>query len=582
VNLFIQRNRLVLATGALFALLAFAHLPVSIFPHIFDKNAAPQFITLLIISTAMGAFILWKSERFTTHRYIRNLIWALFAVLITSALLSANIVSSFTGDTGRYAGVASLFALVIVAVFHSQFDAVQLYKLITFYLSVSFAIVLTGLAQHFNLIELPGDAGLTSTLGNQDFYAAFIGVSMPLYFFISLKASRRKKLAILAAVLISFYSLVLATPLQSYVDIAFTALGALIYLLRKRIPRKNLTLNVRTFLATFGLIIWAEFIFLVPFLGSWIPVLGNDIQVKIRSNFWLAGTRQFFSHPLFGVGPDQYGNYYENYRTVLDAKNYERILSNDAHSASVQTLATLGVAGTLVLIAFVALLARSFFIAWDRNPAARAWLFAIAIFFFVYMTNSFISPITKPTKFLLWGLAGWVIGKAYYRNRDSEEGVSLRVPIAALLIIVVSIGSLFTIAQWKYASAFEKYAKSRNAVHQYTFNPLIPCVMYFEGEFHIIENNKLEKVLDLARKQIQANPRCVSAHIILAQYYQGVGDMNALGRQLEQLLNIAPLRVEVLRMGLEYASKVGDVDLYNQLQSRFSKLGLIYVPGKTG
>jgi O-antigen ligase len=577
----IQRNRKLLGTGALFAALALAHLPVQVFPHIFDKNAAPQFITLLVVASAMGLFVLWKSDRFTTHRYVRNLLWALLVVLISSALLSANIVSSFTGDTGRYAGVVSLLALVIIAVYHSQFNADEIYKLITLYVSVSFVVVLVGLAQHFNVIELPGDAGLTSTLGNQDFYAAFIGISMPLYFFLSLKASRRKKAILLAAVLISFYSLVLSTPLQSYVDIAFTLIGVLIYLLRKRIPRRNLTLNTRTFLATFGLIIWAEFIFLVPFLGSWIPVLGNDIQVKIRSNFWLAGTRQFFSHPLLGVGPDQYGNYYENFRTVNDAKLYERILSNDAHSASVQTLATLGIVGILVLLLFVALLARSFFIAWDRNPEARAWLFAIAIFFFVYMTNSFVSPITKPTKYLLWALAGWVVGKAYRRHRD-EGGVSLRAPIAAFLVFVISVGSLFGIAQWKYSTAFEKYAKSRNTAHSYTFNPFIPCVMYFEGQFHIVERNKVETILDLARKQIQANPRCVSAHMILAQYHSGTGDMVALGRQLEQLLNIAPLRVEVLKMGLEYASKVGDVDLYNRLQARFTKLGLIYVPGKTG
>ena len=576
----LQRDRKVFVTGLLFAALALAHLPVRVFPHIFDKNAAPQFLTLIAVSTAMGGYILFRGQLFLTHRYIRNLILVLGTVLITCALLSGNIVSSFTGDTGRYAGVVSLMALVIVAIYHSQFSATDIYKLITIYVGVSFLVVLIGLAQHFNLVELPGDAGLTSTLGNQDFYAAFVGISMPLYFFLSLHASRRKKIILLAGVLISFYSLILSTPLQSYVDIAFTLIGAAIYLLRKRIPRRNMTLNVRTFLATFGLIIWAEIIFLVPFLGSWIPVLGNDVQVKIRSNFWLAGTKQFFSHMLFGVGPDQYGNHYEEFRTVLDAKNYERILSNDAHSASVQTLATLGIAGTLVLLLFVALLARSFFIAWDKNPEARIWLYAIAVFFFVYMTNSFVSPITKPTKFLMWGLAGWVVGKAYQRKVE-EGGVGLRFPVAAFLVVIVSVGSLFGIAQWKYSQAFEKYAHAQNKPHSYQFNPFIPCVMYFEGQFHIIERQKLENVLDLARKQIEANPRCVSAHIILAQYYKGVGDMNSLGRQLEQLLNIAPLRVEVLRMGLEYASKVGDVDLYNRLQARFSKLGLIYVPGKS-
>ena len=121
-------------------------------------------------------------------------------------------------------------------------------------------------------------------------------------------------------------------------------------------------------MGTFALIIWAEFIFLVPFLGSWIPVLGNDIQVKIRSNFWLAGVRQFFDFPILGVGPDQYGSYYEKYRTLEDARAYEKILSNDAHSASVQTLATLGIVGTLAILILVAILVRSLMIQWDSKP----------------------------------------------------------------------------------------------------------------------------------------------------------------------------------------------------------------------
>jgi hypothetical protein len=48
------------------------------------------------------------------------------------------------------------------------------------------------------------------------------------------------------------------------------------------------------------------------------------------------------------------------------------------------------------------------------------------------------------------------------------------------------------------------------------------------------------------------------------------------------MVEIAPTRVEVLRMGLDYATKAGDVDLYNALQERMSKLGLVYVPGNPG
>ena len=95
-------------------------------------------------------------------------------------------------------------------------------------------------------------------------------------------------------------------------------------------------------------------------------------------------------------------------------------------------------------------------------------------------------------------------------------------------------------------------------------------------------NRSLEDIAELARQQIGANPRCVSARLILAQVYQGTADMDRWRTQVLAMVEIAPTRVEVLRMGLEYAVKAGDVDLYNALQERMSKLGLVYVPGNPG
>ena len=573
-------NKKVLILGAIFAVISLVHTPVAIFPHLFDKNAAPQFITALVVSTLFGAFLLFRHRSLYADRLVQVGLYALIVVATISALLSGNIVTSFTGDTGRYAGVAALFALALIGIFHSRLTFEDLKKLIPIYLISVFLVVVVAILQHFSIVELPGDHGVVSTFGNQDFFAAYVGVSMPLFFFLSIGASRRRRALLAIAILISFYALVLATPLQSYVDIAFTILGIAIYLLRRYIPRKDWNLNVRTYLGVLAVVIWAEFIFLVPFLGHWIPVLGNDIQVKIRANFWLAGMRQFFSSPLLGVGPDQYGNHYEAHRTLSDAKAYEKIISNDAHAAAVQTLATLGIFGTLALLFLLALLIRSLLIQWDRNPGQRKYLFALGLYFFVYLTNSFVSPMAIPSKYLFWALAGWVIGQSYLQQ--SPRIRSIKIPVAILTATSLLILANFSIAQWRYSTAFERYAVNQKTSSDYRFNPFIPCFMYFEGKFHILENEKLDEIQTLAREQLGANPRCVSARIILAQIYQGTGDMEALGYQISQLLEIAPYRTEVLRMGIEYANKVGDADLFNQLQRRFGELGLVYVPGKEG
>jgi hypothetical protein len=180
-----------LILGAIFAVLSMVHTPVAIFPHLFDKNAAPQFITVLIVATIFGAFLLFRHRSLYADRLIQLGLYALIALAIASALLSGNIVTSFTGDTGRYAGVATLFALAVVGIFHSRLSFEDLKRLIPIYIVSVFLVVVVAILQHFSIIELPGDQGVHSTFGNTNFFAAYVGVSMPLYFFLSIGASRR-------------------------------------------------------------------------------------------------------------------------------------------------------------------------------------------------------------------------------------------------------------------------------------------------------------------------------------------------------------------------------------------------------
>jgi hypothetical protein len=243
-------------------------------------------------------------------------------------------------------------------------------------------------------------------------------------------------------------------------------------------------------------------------------------------------------------------------------------------------LATLGILGTLALLFLLALVIRSLLIQWDKNPGQRKYLFAIGLYFFVYLTNSFISPMAIPAKYLFWALGGWVIAQSYLQQ--SPRIRSIKIPVAILTVTSLFILVNFSVAQWRYSTAFEKYAVNQKASSDYRFNPFIPCFMYFEGKFHILGNEDINTIARLAREQLDANPRCVSARIILAQIYQGTGNMEALEFQISQLLEIAPYRTEVLRMGIEYANKAGDADLFNELQGRFAELGLVYVPGKDG
>jgi len=576
-----RKDRLVKVAALAFLFLALAHIPDGLFRYGFDKNAPAQFVALLVVAVAMTIAILLRPEHFHFHRFLKIGFLGLIAALLVSTAISGNIIGSITGDAGRYAGMLSLLSLVVIAIFHSQLDFRQFHQLIRFYLAIVFLVVLIGLLERFDLIELPGDQGMASTLGNLDFFAAFVGTSLPLYFFRALVAQRSERIILAVVVVINIYALYLAGALQAGVDVVITLVGLIIYFARKWIPRRNLSVNVRTFLGTFAIIIWAEFIFLFPFFGKSIPVLGSDVQVEIRSNFWLSGTRQFFAHPFFGVGPDQYGNNYEQFRTISDSRDYATILSNDAHSASVQTLATLGIAGTLALLFLLAVLVRSLVLMWDYQPAARRQIFIITLYFFVYLTNSFVSPITIPNKYLFWAAAGFVIGQIYRQNADTRKrrDFMLSATLAVIAATSIFVGSNFAIAQYKYLVATDEYGSDNNSRIDYKFSPYIPCTMYFDAQLIMVASQGNDAAEELGRKQVAVSPRCIAARILLAKIFANANDLKSMRKEIYLLTEFAPARADGITLGMTYGKRAGDQALIDIIEANMKRLGLFYLPG---
>lgn len=563
--------------------MAICHIPDGIFPHGFDKNAPAQFLFLLIATTLFSIFIAFKFKRFRFQKIAIYGALALFISQFISLIMSGNFSASLIGDVGRFVGVASTVSLLIVSIFHSQFNFENFKKLLGYYLVAVETVCVIGVAQHFNLVELPGDQGIASTLGNSDFYAAYIGTAFPLLLLMAINSTRRVQIGLGLVAAFNIYSLYLAGPLQGYLDLAFSLLGLGILLLKKFIPRKNLSLNARTYIGTFAVIIWAEFIFLMPFLGHFVPVLGNDIQVKIRSNFWLAGLRQFFAHPFTGVGPDQYGNFYEQHRTLQDIQQYTNIISNDAHSASVQTLATTGILGAAAFLFLLALVIRSLLILWDSQKFNRRTLFALGLYIFVYLTNSFVSPITLTHKFLFWAVCGFIVGQVYrLPSRNIAPSLKPRMIAASSAVIFALIATSFAQGQINFLRHIEKYAADNKAVSTYSSSWVIPCMMYFDAELLMANTRGPAAGADFAKEKSLQHPRCVAALIAQLRAEVNAGRVKTLKPLVYQLYKIAPARSETIALGMYYVNRTGDPWMSKVLQEEMKVLGLTYIPGNLG
>jgi O-antigen ligase len=576
-------NRLVVATGFLNLLLTIALIPVGVFPHAFDKNATMQFLMLAIIAAIFGAIIIKRRNHFVFSGKVIWALWITFAALIASAIMSPDFIGSMTGDTGRFTGVISAFCLLIVAIFHAGFTLEQFKRLVWLYIGVVLVTQIIGVLHDLMIFDLPGEAGMVSTFGNLDFFSAYLGTTFPLFVYLLINSSRNRRILIGVIAAGSIYCLSQAGALQGFVDLGVMTVLIVLFFLIRFLPRRfidfvsDLTLNAKTFAFSLFVIIWAEAIFLMPFIGKDIPVLGNDIQVQIRGEFWLAGISQFGSSPLFGIGPDHYGNYYETFRTLDSAQNLQTVLANDAHSAPVQTVATLGFVGIFAFVLLLAFLVRAAFIAIDKYPTKRKEIAAIALFLFVYFTNAAVSPITLANKYLFWAAAGFIVGLAY--RTESTPKKSLQAFVGVTVAATLFIAGNFAFAQVRYLNWIEEFATNNaSKVIAVEYSNYIPCAMYYDSLAKIINNQGNEALEKFSRAQLAGNERCVNAQINMAKLSYNKGDITGMRQYVYALTEMAPSREEVLMIARAYATKADDKVLLKKVDTQSAKLGIISIP----
>ena len=577
----LKNNRLVLVSAALYFLVAFAVIPNGTFPHAFDKNAFPEFIALIIVASSYGAFILLNRARFVFTGKAMLALWLLIASVTVSTLLSADPISSLTGDSGRYAGVVSLLCLLVVAIYHGQFTEVQIRKLIAGYLVAAFAMEFVGFGEHVHWWAFPTAGGVAGTLGNMDFFSAYVGTAIPLFIYFVCTSQLRGRIIAGLGTAASFYALVLATRREAWVDVALVAILLIAYQFRRFLPIRSFNLNAKTTLFTLFFIIWIEGIFLMPFLGKSVPLLGNDPQVQIRGQFWTAGISEFLHSPIFGFGPDQYGNYYERFRTLESAKQFPFILSNDAHAATVQTLATLGIVGSAFFVLLLALFIRSLLILIARKPEHKTLYAFLGLYALVFLTNSAVSPITFPNKFIFWGIAGFVVGSAYrqrVREREVEarrNSMAIRTFVAISAVLSIFVGANVAIGETRMNIATEKLVKNHADPVKLQPSAFIPCAMASDSFMNGATLRGGEAQFQMALTLVREHPRCATPRIVLAKLYYVRHNLQAMGQQIVALEGIVPDRNEFLQTALGYAQAVHDSVLTQQIVVQLEKTGVL-------
>ena len=571
--------------GLSFILTSIACIPRFIFKESFDRNANAQFVALAISATGAGAYLVIKNKIPKLTKKIWISLAVLFLSTAVSTITSGNIIGSMVGDVGRYTGLISLYSLLIIAIYFATIGMDRFNHYLPYFIMGVFTVSFLGLLQQFKLIVLPGDGnGTGSTLGNIDFVSAWIGTTLPLIMLLVGKRHIAYRVLLVIMPPLSLFLIYKLGPKQGYMDLLIFIFFLAVYKFRRKIKKFSISLNQFSFVTSALTLLWIEAMLVIPIVKIPIPFIYNEAQVLIRSTFWTSGISMFLSKPFFGVGPDNFGYHYEQHRSLYSFKTNEFVITNDAHSSVIQSIATLGIFSMLAFIALLIILIRSLYINYNRYPKHRVTFYWLGVFFFIFITNSNISPITLPHKFLFWALAGFSIGAAYKNgfiiNVRKVIQIPIRAGVASVTAVSLLISGNFALDQLKFDLALEQAKKQKTPT--YTLSNFTPCLVYYDTQENLSTlkfegNEKMRRASAKlsAKKALDLNSRCLAAKMALTKIAFLDRDIPTAKKLVYELLEQAPSRRDVINLASIYALTQNDFPLQRNLVRQGQKLDFI-------
>jgi O-antigen ligase len=271
-----------------------------------------------------------------------------------SSFMSPNPISrSFYGVEARNTGWLTYFALALLAISttllttHSSFKYVYIAFLSSAGINIIYGLYVIGTGKD----PIPWNniyGTILGTFGNPNFISSFLGFSVPIFIVIALSSEIRIWVRVVTATVIpvTLFEIIKTHSIQGVV---VAALGtSLLIGLKLRYSKINQNLTKLYLCALFASGTMAIFGMLQK--GPLTLFLYKD-SVSYRGEYWSAGFRMIKDNPIFGLGPDSYGNWYRFYRdsSAIIRPGLETT-ANTAHNVFID----IGVNGGIpVLVAYI-------------------------------------------------------------------------------------------------------------------------------------------------------------------------------------------------------------------------------------
>lgn len=518
----------------------------------------------------------------------------LAVALLTRALLDDRTALALTGPLGRSNGVglaAAVIALFAVAALRSDRHTWSL---------VAGVLTVTGLLVGLSAIDeatlrlgpnwapRPGAAG---TMGNANFLSAWSAAVVPMA--VMLVADRRRAAVVRVGASITIVVLLAAIVLSGSIQGGYTLAAGAATLLLVWTSERLRPVRWRALAAATAVAGVAAGV--ATFLGATgrgpLSPLRQQIGVRLREEYWLAGARMVQERPWAGVGPAGYLDHFRRVRSPDGAALVSlNSTSDSAHNVPLHLAAEHGLPLAVVYGVFCATVLWALVRAVRRHRGLeRRWVGVLGAVYISYLAQSIISIDVPQLAVLGWVSAGLIVGAAWPptrlgpgrpRPRSSKQRraaarwsapeIGVAVAVTALMVVGAAVASLPYRADAAVGELRELGGSrpSSGAIERAPWHAGYHVRLATE----LIEGDEREAAAEVLDRAVEVAPRSFDANLNRARVARALGDDLTAATRYERLTDLDPHHPRLLYEVAVFRIEAGEVDAARELLLRAAEV----------
>jgi O-antigen ligase len=557
-----------------------------------DPFNAPKAWILLITAAWLGGYLVanYKTQLNSLPKSVLYIPIVFVFFNLISVIFSPNKKVAFLGENMRRDGFLTYLCFIIFFLAGSVFIRfINIKRFFVFGLITSLTLGIYGVIQWTgNDFVQWSDHGnnVISTLGNSNFAGSMMAIAFILMFgglFFSNFSNIFRSLFLIAIVLLGIA--ILPTNARQALVILVLGLGLIL-----TIWVSNHKPFISKCMGVSGLMVGVVAILGMLQKGPLKEFLYKD-SVTVRGFYWRTGLKMFQEHFLFGVGLDNYGSYFKEYRQALYPLKYGyNITSTNAHNVVIQQFATGGLfVGSLYLAIIILIAVRGFKALRSISGEKRIILGTLISAWIAYQAQSIISIDNIGISIWGWVLGGAILGlsvEILQDDREIKSGVKLKssnydfrqqifssifVGIAAIFVVIFYRGES---AIFQQRAAFNPSNLTQSQIFYQLAKKTINTPL-IDDQYKVMTASYLGAMgyptesIDLLNKLYANDPRNLDTLTLLASFNQQLGKYQEAIEYRKQIAKLDPWNAENYLVLGRYYKQLGDI---TKMQATLDKI----------